>query len=201
MARQQRHQEPAEVPAEPLPSTHWTVLGAVRWPGDPEQRIDEVVVGPSGVHVILHHRDHPGVTAEALEAEVGQDVGWGQTTARASAAAAAVVGLLPDRYRHAARAAVCLCDTSDLGCVVDDVRLASPAPLRFAVRHQDRVLSTSEVAGISRRLRLALTPYPPEPLPGRARSRQRIRRRLALAGLTTAAASALLVEVGHGRLW
>lgn len=201
MARQHRHQEPAEPSGGPLPESHWTVIGPVRWPGRPEDRIDEVIVGPSGVHVILHDRRHVPVDTEDFEAGAEADLAEPETIVRARAAAAAVGGQLPDRYRSALRAAVCLCETHDQGAVVGEVRLASPAPLRFAVRHQDRVLSTSEVAGVSRRLRLALVPYPAEVAATSSRRVHRIWRRLAAASLTAAAASTLLVAVGRGHLW
>lgn len=186
MARQQTRPEPVE----PLPATHWTVLDGVRWPGHEADRIDEVVVGPSGVHVILHDRH--------LSATPGPDA---EVVARARTAAAAVAGLLPQRYRGAVRPAVCLYGTTDVSAVVGDVRLASAAPLWFAVRHQERVLSTSEVAATSGRLRLGLAPYPADPPAAATRRLRRAWLRFAAAALTTATAATVVVTLGPGRLW
>jgi hypothetical protein len=170
---------------EPLPATHWTVFGPVRWPGRDSGRIDEVVVGPSGIHVIVHVR-------EAQAAAV--------TRTEAHAAGAAVAGLLPSRYHQAIRPAACLCQTEDVSDVVDGVRLSSPVPLRHALRHQSRVLSTSEVAGISRRLELGLVRYPDE-APSAPRRLRRTWLRLAAASTTAAAAAVVVLQLGPGRLW
>jgi hypothetical protein len=187
--RQQNHDQ-AGRSGPPLPTSHWTVFDAVRWPGRMEDRIDDVIVGPSGVHVLLHQEG----LAEA-------DWSSTATVTRAREAADAVGGLLPSRYRRALRPVICLCGTNNIAEVVDGVRLASPEPLRFALRHQPRVLSTSEVAEVSARLRLALTPYPAPPAPPTTPRLRRLWLRAAAAGLATAAAAAVLLEVGPGRLW
>jgi hypothetical protein len=192
MAAERMQPESPVLSATPLPASHWTVFDAVRWPGRPEERIDEVVVGPSGVHVLLHHREAAGTTVPT---------GAIARAHAAAEAAEAVARLLPGRYRPVLRPAICLCDTTDLAEVVDGVRLASRDPLRFALRHQPRVLSTSEVAEISRRLQLALTPYPAEPTPPAVRSLRRLWLRSAAAALTAAAAATLVLQVGPGRLW
>src|SRR3954454_639164 len=170
---------------EPFPATHWTVWDGVRWPGREDDRIDEVVVGPSGVHVILHRCDDSGGIAGGVEAV---------------AAAASVAALLPARYHHAVRPAVCLCPTEDVAEVVDGVRVSSPGPLRHAMRHQPRVLSTSEVSGISGRLRLVLVPYPAETPAGNQRLIG-VWVRVAAATATVAAAELVVLEVGPGLLW
>jgi hypothetical protein len=195
MAAEHVQPESPVLSVTPLPASHWTVFEAVRWPGSPEDRIDEVVVGPSGVHVVRHLR---ATTDATTDAATGVPDG---AVARAHAAAEAVARLLPGRYRPVLRPAICLCDTSDLAEVVGGVRVASRDPMRFAMRHQPRVLSTSEVAEISRRLELALTPYPAEPAPPAVRSLRRLWLRTAAAALTTAAAATLVLQVGHGRLW
>jgi hypothetical protein len=170
---------------QPLPAPHWTVWDPVRWLGRENDRIDEVVVGPSGVHVILHRGGQFGGIAGGVEAV---------------AAAASVAALLPARYHHALRPAVCLCPTEDVAEVVDGVRLLSPSPLSHAIRHQPRVLSTSEVSGISGRLRIGLVPYPAE-TPASNRRLNGVWVRVAAATATMAAAAALVFEVGPGRLW
>lgn len=192
MAAHQLHHDHSGLSVPPLPTSHWTVFDAVRWPGHPEDRIDEVVVGPSGVHVLLHQEQSAGVRG-SLQAE--------EIVTRSRDAADAVVGLLPSRYRDALRPMVCLCGTNDIGEVVDGVRLASPEPLRFALRHQPRVLSTSEVAEVSARLRLALTPYPAPAAPPAVRSLSRLWLRAAAAGFAIVSVVTVLFEAAAGRLW
>ena len=192
MAAHQLHHDHAGLSVPPLPTSHWTVFDAVRWPGRPEDRIDEVVVGPSGVHVLLHQEQSAGVRG-SLRAE--------EIVTRSRDAADAVAGLLPSRYRDALRPVVCLCGTNDIGEVVDGVRLASPEPLRFALRHQPRVLSTSEVAEVSARLRLALTPYPAPAAPPAVRSLRRLWLRAAAAGFAIVSVVTVLFEAAAGRLW
>lgn len=192
MAAHQLHHDHAGLSVPPLPTSHWTVFDAIRWPGHPEDRIDEVVVGPSGVHVLLHHEQSAGVRG-SLQAE--------EIVTRSRDAADAVGGLLPSRYRDALRPVVCLCGTNDIGEVVDGVRLASPEPLRFALRQQPRVLSTSEVAEVSARLRLALTPYPAPAAPPAIRSLRRLWLRAAAAGFAIVSVVTVLFEAAAGRLW
>jgi len=189
----QLHRDHAGLSVPPLPTSHWTVFDAVRWPGHPDDRIDEVVVGPSGVHVVVHQQVPAEVGASALAEH--------PVAARSREAADAVAALLPSRYRDALRPVVCLCGTDDIGEVVDGVRLASPEPLRFALRHQPRVLSTSEVAEVSARLRLALTPYPAPVAPPAARRLRRLWLRSAAAGIAVAAVATVLLETVPGRLW
>jgi hypothetical protein len=192
LAAHQLHHDHAGLSVPALPTSHWTVFDAVRWPGRPEDRIDEVVVGPSGVHVLLHQEQSAGVRG-SLRAE--------EIVTRSRDAADAVGVLLPSRYRDALRPVVCLCGTNDIGEVVDGVRLASPEPLRFALRHQPRVLSTSEVAEVSARLRLALTPYPAPAAPPAVRSLRRLWLRAAAAGFAIVSVVTVLFEAAAGRLW
>lgn len=192
MAAHQLHHDHAGLSVPPLPTSHWTVFDAVRWPGHPEDRIDEVVVGPSGVHVLLHQEQSAEVRGSLQSEEI---------VTRSRDAADAVGGLLPSRYRDALRPVVCLCGTNDIGEVVDGVRLASPEPLRFALRHQPRVLSTSEVAEVSTRLRLALTPYPAPAATPAVRSLGRLWLRAAAAGFAIVSVVTVLFEAAAGRLW
>ena len=190
MAAQQVRHDRAGLPGPPLPTSHWTVFEPVRWPGRFEERIDEVVVGPSGVHVVLHH--------EAPDPDLSASP---SIVTRAREAAEAIGALLPGRYRESLRPAVCLCATRDVAEPADGVQVTSPEPLRHALRHQPRVLSTSEITEVSARLRLALTPYPCPPAAPAVRSLRRLWLRTAAAALATAAAATLLVEIGPGRLW
>jgi hypothetical protein len=192
LAAHQLHHDHAGLSVPRLPTSHWTVFDAVRWPGHPDDRIDEVVVGPSGVHVLLHQEQSAEVRGP-LQAE--------EIVTRSRDAADAVGGLLPSRYRDALRPVVCLCGTTDIGEVVDGVRLTSPEPLRFALRHQPRVLSTSEVAEVSARLRLALTPYPAPAAPPAVRSLRRLWLRAAAAGFAIVSVVTVLFEAVSGRLW
>lgn len=176
MARQQARLRSAEQRVEPLPVTHWTLFQCVRWPGRPDRRVDEVLVGPSGVHVVLHR---PGQLTSTAVNDDGTDLD--EAVGCAAAAAVAVADLLPGRYRRAVMPAVCLTDTVDVGLHVGAVAAASPGILRHSWRHQPRVLSTSEVHAIARTLRADLEPFPVEPRRSPPRTTRRGWRRLWLA--------------------
>ncbi len=125
----------APKPSMALPSSHWRRYRGVRWPGS-DARIDEVVLGPTGVHVVLHR---PG-------ARVG-----GPEVRTAAHAAEAVGGLLPDRYRGRVRPEVLLEEeTVDVATWDGEVLLASRGALEHTWRFASRELSTSEIAGIGR---------------------------------------------------
>ncbi|MGZ4470651.1 MAG: hypothetical protein ACXVXM_01670 [Nocardioidaceae bacterium] len=139
---------PARVPLQ-----HWRQYDAVRWPGRDDARIDEVVVGHSGVFVVQNR------AAPATSPGLAEDVG------SAASAAAAVAVLLPARYRATVRPAVCLLGGDEVADDVDGVLVASPSALRHSLRYGPRRLSTSEVAEICTRLdaRLQLVPAPARP--------------------------------------
>lgn len=168
---------------ESLPAPYWTTFEDVRWPGSPDRRIDEVLVGPSGVHVVAHR----GGTLPSPTG--GEDLH--AAASRVAEAACAVAGLLPGRYRHVVTPAVCLTDTADTGLPVGDVFAASPGVLRHAWRHQSRVLSTSEAEAVTHHLRAGLEPFPQELPPGSGSAAWR--RRLWLAGAVAAAGAAAAV--------
>ncbi len=157
-----------------LPSSHWRRYPVVRWPGTGAGRIDEVVVGPSGVHVVLRHgarRDEDAVGPDGLPVP---DV---TTAARA---AVAVAALLPERYRARVRPELCLDDAGDVGTRSGPVLIASAHVLEHTWRHGPRVLSTSEILEIGRRLDVGLEPIVTQPcMPARW---QRLRRLLLRAG-------------------
>jgi hypothetical protein len=168
----------------------------VRWPGRPDRRIDEIVVGPSGIHVVLNR---PGqLTPTAVSSS-----GWNEleeTAGQASAAAEAVADTLPDRYRGVVTPALCLTDTLDVGFSVGDVFAASPNVLRHSSRHLPRVLSTSEADAMAHRLRATLEPFPVEPPPHPAAAWWRWRR-LWLAGVVTATGVAAALATGAPLPW
>ena len=159
MARGLAQRGPAEQRVEQLPARHWTLLKTVRWPGHPDRRIDEVLVGPSGVHVVLHR---PGQLTSTASDGTDRDR-LEDAAGRAAAAAVAVAGLLPDRYRRVVAPAVCLTDTMDVGLSVGAVLAASPGVIRHTWRHRPRVLSTSEAEAIADCLQASLEPFPVEP--------------------------------------
>lgn len=143
-----------------LPDTHWRRYPPAHWPrtdaqGDAagQRRIDEVVVGPSGVHVVLAG---PGATVG--DPDVGE----------AARAAEAVAALLPPRYRGRVRAELRLHDDAgDVATWHEDVLLASPRALEHVWRYGPRLLSTSEIAEVSRwldaRLELVVEAVPVAP--------------------------------------
>jgi hypothetical protein len=181
MAREQGRVVAVGQRGEPLPAPYWTRFEDVRWPGSPGRRIDEVLVGPSGVHVVAHR----GGTLPSPTG--GQDLH--EAAGRVVEAACAVAGLLPGRYRHVVTPAVCLTDTADTGLRVGDVFAASPGVLRHAWRHQARVLSTSEAEAIVHHLRAGLEPFPRELPSGSGPGAWR--RRLWVAGAVAAAGAAV----------
>jgi hypothetical protein len=181
---------------EQLPATYWTQFTTVRCPGRPDRRIDEIVVGPSGISVVLNLPGHPPATGAST-------CGWAdleEAARRASAAAEAVADLLPDRYRGAVTPAVCLTDTLDVGFSVGAVFAASPSVLRHASRHQPRVLSTSEADAMAHRLRATLEPFPVEPPASPAAAWWRWRR-LWLAGAAVATGVGAALAAGATPPW
>jgi len=139
-----------------LPASHWRRYPAVRWPGTTEARIDEVVVGPSGVHVVL--RAHGDETQQA-------GCPQGSPVDAASGAADAVAGLLPARYRDRVHPELRLDDTQEVASRVGRVLLASPPVLEHIWRSAPRVLSTSEIDDLRLRLDAALEPLDVETPP------------------------------------
>ncbi len=121
---------------ETLSSTRWRRMYGVRHPATTDVA-DELVVGPSGVHVCVHAHDVASV-------DPADPVVLARATSVATAAAA-VTTLLPPRYAHAVRPAVCVCEADEAGAVADGVPVLSPDAWRHTVEHAPRVLSTSEV--------------------------------------------------------
>jgi hypothetical protein len=159
-------------PVEQLPAQYWTSLTSLRWPGSPHLRIDEVLIGPSGVHFVLQQ---PAAARTTHAAADGADDELENAATLAAAGAAAVGDLLPVRYRNLVSPAVRLTDTQDDALSIGTVLVASPGVLRHAWRHGPRVLSTSEATEIAGRLRAVLEPFPIEP-PTETKRRWRWRR-------------------------
>jgi len=151
-------------PAQPLATAYWTQLTNVRVPGSPD-RIDLVLVGPSGVHVVTDRPGQPIVSASTNDTTADLD----EAARLAAESAVAVAGLLPDRYRHAVTSAVCLPGATEVGVSVGLVLAASPDVLRHTWRHQPRLLSTSEAATLAGLLRARLQPCPVEAASTRGR--------------------------------
>jgi len=196
MARELARRGSAGRRVEPLPVTYWTLLQGVRWPGRPDRRIDEVLVGPSGVHVVLHRS---GPLTPATDAR-GEGHELAEAADRAAAAAGAVATLVPERYRPAVVPAVCLTDTTEVGYGVGGVFAASPEVLQHSWRHQPRVLSTSEAEALAERLRARLEPFPAEPSRSTAGAWRRWRR-LWVLGVLTATGAVAALAAGTAQPW
>lgn len=162
MARE-RERQAQPVHQSQLPAAYWTRLEGVRVPGTAVV-IDLVLVGPSGVHVVLDHPDEPLLSTAVPRARSGVE----DAMQRAADASAGVAELLPERYRPAVLAEVCLLGTS--GVVVDmgAVLVGSGDVLWQAWRHRARVLSTSEVAVVAGLLDRRLERVADEPPPRRS---------------------------------
>ncbi|HEX6517601.1 MAG TPA: hypothetical protein VF049_18710 [Nocardioidaceae bacterium] len=167
-----------------LPESHWKQWYDVRPVARTDLRIDQVVVGPSGLYVIGRpgqqprprpEVDHPGghVLLPLLETREAAD---------------AVASLLPGRYRATLRPVVCLGEDHPLAETVSGVLVTSGATLGHILRASPLVLSTSEVTEVAGFLGRRLEPVPVVPT---ARPRRRLRRRLVMAAAATATVAAL----------
>ncbi len=140
----------------PFPTTAWTRLHNVQIPTDGGSAIPsaEVIVGPSGVHVVLTQGPIAGGSSRLLTREAQSAADW-------------IAGALPPRYRNVVCPALLLADVSpdtdeaddlaDSG-VVAGVTVAVARVLSEAIRFKPRVLSHSESAVVHARLRAALEP-------------------------------------------
>jgi hypothetical protein len=195
MSRELARRVSAEQRVEQLPAEYWTLLERVRWPGSPDRRVDEVLIGPSGVHVVLHRPQQ--LTSAATSRSEGADLE--EAAVHAAAVALAVADLLPHRYREVVTPALCLTDTVEVGFSVGGVFAASPGVLRHSWRHRPRVLSTSEADAIADRLRARLEPIPIAP--PRAAAAWWGWRRLWLAGVVTATGVGAALAFGAWQPW
>jgi hypothetical protein len=174
---------------EGLPDSHWKQFRDVRQPGRPDTKLDHVLVGPSGIHVI----GYLSPTHPADEVAVGP----------LAEAARAVGDVLPERYRSRVDALVCFRNEEPMAEAVDGVTVTSFRALQHILRGSPVVLSTCEVTEIAGRLAARLQPFPVAPVVPRKR------RTLLHAALAGAAAAALAVGavlagpeiVEAARLW
>lgn len=162
MARERERQVGPAYQA-PLPAAYWTRLADVRVPGTAVV-IDLVLVGPSGVHVVLDHPDDPLLSTAVPRARSGVE----DAMQRAAHASAAVATLLPERYRSAVLAEVCLLGTTGVVLDMGSVLIGSADVLWQTWRHRARVLSTSEVAVVAGLLDRRLERVADEPPPRRS---------------------------------
>lgn len=193
MPGQAAHQAEPIRHAGELSVKYWTRLEDRRAPGG-SGRIDLVLVGPSGVHVVI---DQPADLAADL---VGN-------ARRASVAATAVADLLPARYRVAVTAEVRLLGTAGAAAEITveprtgAVCAASPDLLEQVWRCRPRVLSTSEAAVVAGLLRDRLEPDPVDLGAGRGPWWRRRRVGVAASLVAAAAGAAAAVTVGDVTLW
>lgn len=195
MSRDLAQRAPAYQHGERLPAAYWTAFENVCLPGRLD-RLDLVVVGPSGVHVVARCPSPAPVGTGQVPGEVDE-------AARRAATSSQVLGnLLPDRYRRAVTPAVRLDGQSAVGLSVAGVFTASPDVLRHAWQHGPRVLSTSEARAVAETLRAHLRPMPLPVPPRRAGWRRHPRRWLvgvaALAGAAAAVAAGVPTPWGIG---
>ena len=150
-------------PHDPLPAPVWARFPQVRivLADGSEVAVDEIVVGPSGVHVVTTQLAGPNAAVNADSSRL--------RVREAQAAAAAVVAALPERYRPAVAAALVLADATSggavgaAGCVVDGVTVATEDVLVDAIRHKPLALSTSECAVVAAGLRATVRPTSASP--------------------------------------
>ncbi|HET6625692.1 MAG TPA: nuclease-related domain-containing protein [Nocardioidaceae bacterium] len=174
-----------------LPDSHWKQFHDVRRPGSPGTRIEHVLVGPSGIHVLGY------LPAGALPENA--------VTACADVAdsAAALADVLPERYRTRVDALVCLRHDEPVAELVGGVTLTSLLALEHILRESPVVLSTCEVAEVGTRLKATLRPFP---LPAPAERKRSPVRRTVLAWVGAAALVVAGVALGPdvvqaGRVW
>lgn len=165
-----------------LPAAYWTRLEDVRLPGTREP-IDLVLVGPSGVHVVLDDPALPQASTAVPRARTGPE----DVARRAADAAAGVALLLPLRYRHTVLPELRLLRSSEVAVDVGAVLVGSPDVLWQAWRHRARVLSTSEVVVVGGLLARSLEPNVEATAPKASRWR---RTRPWLVGAATLAGAA-----------
>jgi hypothetical protein len=197
MSRDLAEPAPAYQHGGRLPAAYWTEFENVCLPGRLD-RIDLVVVGPSGVPVAAHHPPPAHVAGSTSDVPGDLD----EAAHAAVACSRAVAELLPDRYRPVVTAAVRLNGRTAAGLSVGGVFTASPDVLRHAWQHGPRVLSTSEARVVVGLLRVHLRPMPLPPSPRRPGWRRHPRRWLigaaALAGVAAAVAGGLPTPWGIG---
>lgn len=185
-----------------LSPAHWRHFPRPRLVDDPtgridlladeqvDEQVDELVVGPSGVYVVVHtDRGRHGV-AGTKAARTAAPRHCADAAGRFGEALAAV---LPPRYQRSVRPLVCACGVSNAGLVVGAVPVLAADACRHTLVHAPRVLSTSEVQRVASLLQSVLLPQP-----GPETSRRAGRRllRWSAGAAATAAAAAAVVTSG-----
>ncbi len=179
MARESVRNVRAGTGIDDLPASHWKQLHDVWQPGRPDTRVQHVLVGPSGIHVI----DYLLQSATAADA----------ATQTCADKARTIGELLPDRYRSRVRAVVCIRNQEPVAESMDGVTVTSLLALEHILRESPVVLSTCEVTEIGLRLQGRLQPFPVAPAD--PRGSWSLRRRI-VAWVAAAAVVAGAVVVG-----
>lgn len=162
---------------ERFPASHWKHLHRVRSPQAPaDVTIDHLLVGPSGIYVVVRR---PGALEIDLQA--------------ARAAAGSVGALLSDRYRHRVAPVLCVDDDDPIAERHGEVLVTGFSTLEHIARSSPVVLSTSEVNGLGTCLGDKLDPLPV--VPREKRRRWKPFALLAGAAATAAMAAGLLYGV------
>jgi len=179
----------------------WVVLHDVAWPGRPPATIDHVLVGPSGVFVVLvrgprrsrgRGRARPD-GATPVTPEPSPDV------AEASSAAAAVAGRVPFVPRHHVHAVLCAGDSTAAPEPVGEVMVVGAAGLAATVLSHPGRLPSEHTRAMASVLRAELSPAV-VPARSGARSGAGSARRTAARGAVAAAALALVAVVAQPQL-
>jgi hypothetical protein len=158
----------------------------VRHPLTPDVRIDRVLIGPTGIHVVTTVSAVPASAAVPLvDAAL---VSAGRTSAQLVASA------LPPRYRDRVRPVLCRIDEVALAETVDGVLLTSRGTLEHILASSPVVLSTSEINDVALRLDARLEPFPVAPPEARRRWR---RRHTVVAGLVATASGAAVAALAQ----
>lgn len=160
-------------------------LTNVRHPSRPDLRVEQILVGPSGIHVV-----------SSLPEGADRFL-----VSRSKVAAELVASALPERYRGRVRPVLCRVDDVEIADLVGDVLVTTVSTLEHIVRSSPAVLSTSEVNEVALRLGVCLEPFP---VLHRSEEPRWNRRRGIFAGLVAAASSTgiyvLMQEVGSTAL-
>jgi hypothetical protein len=167
-------------------------LRDVRHPQRPDLRVEQVLVCPSGVHV---------VTTLRSTARRGEPLVEPAVLLRGRAAAEVVAALLPPRYRDRVRPVLCVAADVAMADLVEDVLVTSPSTLEHILGSSPVVLSTSEVNDVALRLDARLEPFPVAHVRSRPRWRRRAAVLVASAVAASGAAAALLTHGGVAPPW
>lgn len=159
-----------------LAEIRWRHVRDVRRPDRPEEKVDHVSIGPSGIHVIGYRTHEPVEAGDAVLRDRRE-------------AARAVAALLPERYRSRTLPVLCFHEEVPVSTTLDEVLVTSAMTYDHVRRSSPVVLSTSEVNEVAGLLEARLEPYPVVPVQARRRPLWR-RPALVAAALLTVAGGA-----------